>query len=149
MWSFLEKHFEEVLTAILVMFMASMVFFQVVMRYVFSLPTSWSDELAIYAMLWSVYISVAWAVRERAHIRVMNFVQLFPKKVEVALTIFSDFIWFIFSFSFFFLLDVSCNHLYHRDLFQAINLEGHLHYHNYNQSICDVVDDENQQSLIF
>ena len=72
MWRFLEKHFEEVLTGVLVMFMASMVFFQVIMRYVFSLPTSWSDELAIYAMLWSVYISVAWAVRERAHIRVMN-----------------------------------------------------------------------------
>ena len=80
MWNFIEKHFEEVLAGTLVMFMASMVFFQVVMRYVFSMPTSWSDELAIYAMLWSVYISVAWAVRERAHIRVMNFVELFPAK---------------------------------------------------------------------
>ena len=38
MWVFLEKHFEEVLTGVLVMFMASMVFFQVIMRYVFSLP---------------------------------------------------------------------------------------------------------------
>ena len=96
MWNFIEKHFEEVLAGTLVMFMASMVFFQVVMRYVFSMPTSWSDELAIYAMLWSVYISVAWAVRERDHIRVMNFVELFPKKVALGLTIFSDFIWFLF-----------------------------------------------------
>ena len=96
MWAFLEKHFEELLAGILVMFMASMVFFQVVMRYLFSMPTSWSDELAIYAMLWSVYISVAWAVRERAHIRVMNFVQLFPKKIAIFLTILSDFIWFLF-----------------------------------------------------
>ena len=54
------------------------------------------DELAIYAMLWSVYISVAWAVRERAHIRVMNFVEMFPKKVAVGLTMFSDLIWFVF-----------------------------------------------------
>ena len=96
MWAFLEKHFEELLAGILVMIMASMVFFQVVMRYLFSMPTSWSDELAIYAMLWSVYISVAWAVRERAHIRVMNFVQLFPKKIAIFLTILSDFIWFLF-----------------------------------------------------
>ena len=96
MWAFLEKHFEELLAGILVMFMASMVFFQVVMRYLFSMPTSWSDEIAIYAMLWSVYISVAWAVRERAHIRVMNFVQLFPKKIAIFLTILSDFIWFLF-----------------------------------------------------
>lgn len=96
MWAFLEKHFEELLAGILVMIMASLVFFQVVMRYLFSMPTSWSDELAIYAMLWSVYISVAWAVRERAHIRVMNFVQLFPKKIAIFLTILSDFIWFLF-----------------------------------------------------
>ena len=96
MWAFLEKHFEELLAGILVMTMASMVFFQVVMRYLFSMPTSWSDEIAIYAMLWSVYVSVAWAVRERAHIRVMNFVQLFPKKIAIFLTILSDFIWFLF-----------------------------------------------------
>jgi len=96
MWAFLEKHFEELLAGILVMIMASMVFFQVVMRYFFSMPTSWSDEIAIYAMLWSVYVSVAWAVRERAHIRVMNFVQLFPKKIAIFLTILSDFIWFLF-----------------------------------------------------
>jgi TRAP-type C4-dicarboxylate transport system permease small subunit len=95
-WNFLEKYFEEILAGTLVMFMASMVFFQVVMRYLFNMPTSWSDELAIYAMLWSVYISVAWAVRERAHIRVMNFVQLLPKKVAVGMTIFSDLIWFLF-----------------------------------------------------
>ena len=96
MWAFIEKHFEELLAGILVMIMASMVFFQVVMRYLFSMPTSWSDEIAIYAMLWSVYVSVAWAVRERAHIRVMNFVQLFPKKIAIFLTILSDFIWFLF-----------------------------------------------------
>ena len=96
MWAFLEKHFEELLAGILVMIMASMVFFQVVMRYLFSMPTSWSDEIAIYAMLWSVYVSVAWAVRERAHIRVMNFVYLFPKKIAIFLTILSDFIWFLF-----------------------------------------------------
>ncbi|MEK9708870.1 MAG: TRAP transporter small permease [Alphaproteobacteria bacterium] len=96
MWAFLEKHFEELLAGILVMVMASMVFFQVVMRYLFSMPTSWSDDIAIYARLWSVYVSVAWAVRERAHIRVMNFVQLFPKKIAIFLTILSDFIWFLF-----------------------------------------------------
>jgi len=84
------------LAGILVMIMASMVFFQVVMRYLFSMPTSWSDAIAIYAMLWSVYVSVAWAVRERAHIRVMNFVQLFPKKIAIFLTILSDFILFLF-----------------------------------------------------
>ena len=92
----LERHFEEILAGSCVLIMTFMVFFQVVMRYVFSMPTSWSDEIAIYAMLWSVYLSVSWAVRERAHIRVMNFINIFPKSVSLAITIFSDFIWLLF-----------------------------------------------------
>ena len=95
MWRFLERRTEELIAGFCVLFMMSMVFFQVVMRYVFNDPVSWSDELAQYAMLWSVYLSVSWAVRERAHIRVMNFINLFPKFYALGLTIFSDLIWFL------------------------------------------------------
>ena len=94
--TFLEKRLEEVIAGFGVVIMCIMVFFQVVMRYVFSLPTSWSDEIAQYCMLWSVYLSVSWAVRERAHIRVMNFINLFPLAFKNGLVVFSDFIWFIF-----------------------------------------------------
>ena len=92
----LEKRLEEVIAGVGVVIMCAMVFFQVVMRYVFSLPTSWSDEIAQYCMLWSVYLSVSWAVRERAHIRVMNFINLFPLAIKNGMVVFSDFIWFIF-----------------------------------------------------
>ena len=76
------------------MIMCAMVFLQVVLRYVFNEPLSWSDEIAQYMMLWSVYLSVSWAVRERAHIRVMNFINLFPRTISLWLTIFSDLVWF-------------------------------------------------------
>ena len=87
-FTFLERRLEEVLAGVGVVVMTIMVFFQVVMRYVFSLPTSWSDEIAQYCMLWSVYLSVSWAVRERAHIRVMNFINLFPLAVKNGLVVF-------------------------------------------------------------
>ncbi len=96
-WAFLERRAEEVIAGVCVVVMAILVFFQVVMRYVFEAPTSWSDEIAVYAMLWSVYISTSWAVRERAHIRVMNLIQLFPGKLSLGLTMFSDLIWFVFA----------------------------------------------------
>lgn len=96
-WRWLERHAEESLAGVCICVMTILVFFQVVMRYVFHKPTSWSDEIAIYAMLWSVYLSMSWAVRERAHIRVMNLINAFPKKVSLRLTIFSDAIWFAFS----------------------------------------------------
>ena len=96
MYAFLERHLEEVLAGACVLIMTGLVFLQVVMRYIFSAPMSWSDEIAVYAMLWSVYLSVSWAVRERAHIRVMNFIDLFPRAVALALVMFSDFLWFLF-----------------------------------------------------
>lgn len=97
LWTFVESRAEEVIAGICVVVMTVLVFLQVVMRYVFSAPMSWSDEIAVYAMLWSVYLSTSWAVRERAHIRVMNLVQMFPGKMTVAMTMFSDLIWFVFA----------------------------------------------------
>jgi len=91
-----DRHLEEWIAGVCVCVMAVLVFFQVVMRYVFEAPTSWSDEIAIYCMIWSVYISCAWAVRERAHIRVMNLIHLFPRAIATALTVLSDSIWLVF-----------------------------------------------------
>lgn len=96
-WVFLERRIEEVIAGVCVCVMTILIFFQVVMRYVFSSPVSWSDEIAVYAMLWSVYLSTAWAVRERAHIRVMNLIQMFPGKISTAMLVFSDLVWFGFA----------------------------------------------------
>ena len=49
--------------------MSTMVFAQVVMRYVFHAPMSWSDEIAVYCMVWSVYLSASWTVREQGPIK--------------------------------------------------------------------------------
>ena len=96
-WALLERRFEEIIAGVSVCVMTILVFFQVVMRYVFSSPVSWSDEIAVYAMLWSVYLSTSWAVRERAHIRVMNLIQIFPGKISTVMLVFSDLIWFVFA----------------------------------------------------
>ena len=94
---FLDAHFEEFVAGLGLCIMSLLVFAQVVMRYVFHAPMSWSDEIAVYCMLWSVYLSASWAVRERAHIRVMNLIQLFPAKIALWLTYLSDFTWLIFA----------------------------------------------------
>jgi len=95
MLRFLDRHFEELIAGIGLVIMSTMVFAQVVMRYLFQAPMSWSDEIAVYCMLWSVYLSASWAVRERAHIRVLNLIQLFPKPLSNWLIYLSDFIWLI------------------------------------------------------
>ena len=95
-WRWLERHFEECIAGTCLTIMSVLVFYQVVMRYAFHRPTSWSDEIAVYAMLWSVYLSCSWAVRERAHIRVMNLINLFGGKAHTVMVVFSDFVWFAF-----------------------------------------------------
>ena len=96
-WPFLERRTEEVIAGACIVVMTGLVFFQVVMRYVFHAPVSWSDEIAVYAMLWSVYLSTSWAVRERAHIRVMNLINLFPGTFRLVMTTLSDLVWFVFA----------------------------------------------------
>ena len=78
-YKILERRFEEAIAGVCVMIMCAMVFLHVVLRYVFNEPLSWSDEIAQYMMLWSVYLSVSWAVRERAHIPGNELHQSVPK----------------------------------------------------------------------
>jgi C4-dicarboxylate transporter DctQ subunit len=91
---FLDRYFEEAVAGFGLVVMSTMVFAQVVMRYVFHAPMSWSDEIAVYCLVWSVYLSASWCVRERAHIRVMNLIRAFPHPVSLWLTYLSDLIWF-------------------------------------------------------
>ncbi len=89
----LDRRFEETACAVLLSVMGAMIFLQVIMRYVFSNPLSWTDEIAVYCMVWSVYLGGALAVRERAHIRVLNGILAFGGRVSLALVVFSDALW--------------------------------------------------------
>lgn len=97
MFDFLERRLEEIIAGVCVVIMCGMVFLHVVMRYFFNEPISWSDEIAQYMMLWSVYMSISWATRERAHIRVLNFVNMFPREISTIMVVISDLIWLTFS----------------------------------------------------
>lgn len=43
---------------------------QVIARYIFNSPFSWSEELARFAMIWLTFISAAWVTSEGGHIKV-------------------------------------------------------------------------------
>lgn len=91
--SLLDRYLEEVLCAILIVGMLCSIFLQVVLRYVFESPVSWSDEIAIYCLIGTVYFGASLAVRERAHIRLMVFVQLFPRPYDLMLFLVGEAIW--------------------------------------------------------
>lgn len=66
---------------IMMMAIAGLTFYQVIMRYVFSSASSWSEELIRFIFIWCSFIAAAVGVREGIHIGINIFVNLLPRKV--------------------------------------------------------------------
>jgi TRAP-type C4-dicarboxylate transport system permease small subunit len=63
-------------------------FLQVVARYVFDIPLSWSEEAARYLLIWLAMIGSAMALRTKGHIQIETFVNLMPSRVQTMLRFF-------------------------------------------------------------
>jgi C4-dicarboxylate transporter DctM subunit len=92
----LERYFEEALCTVCLAMMASCVMLQVVLRVFFDNAVPWAEEIAVYSMVFAVYLGASMAVREGAHIRVMLLVNLFSKRIQTICLIIADTIWFAF-----------------------------------------------------
>jgi len=76
--------FEENLLYMSLVFSVTLIFVQVVMRYVFSNSLSWSEEVARYVFIWQTWIGASYAVRKKRHLRVEALVDIFhgmPRKI--------------------------------------------------------------------
>lgn len=78
----LDRIFQAVLGAacvLLFVVMTTAVGGQVVMRYVFNSPLSWSEELARYSMVWLAMLAAALCARLGQHIAVRGLIPLPPR----------------------------------------------------------------------
>lgn len=89
----LDERFEEVVCGACLAAMASCIFLQVIMRYVFSAASAWAEELAVYSMVGAVYLGASLAAREQAHIRIGMITRLFPKTIQTILLVLADLLW--------------------------------------------------------
>lgn len=55
---------------IMVVLIASLMFYEVVARYVFLAPTGWSQDIAVTAQVWFTYLGMAYVLRHREMIRI-------------------------------------------------------------------------------
>ena len=60
---------------------------QVIMRYVFSRPLTWSDEAARFIFVYVSFIGISYAYRQKGHIRMEVVVNLFPQAVRRGLEV--------------------------------------------------------------
>lgn len=91
------KYIEEYISAILFAFMVILIFLQVLFRFIFNFPLSWTEESARYIMIILVYLSAVSAVKQERHLRVQAIQMLLPDSIAFILWILSNLIWFGFN----------------------------------------------------
>ncbi len=92
----LDKYFEEGLSAILLAAMSIVVLLQIILKW-FHMPLSWSEEMARYMFIWLIYISSAYAVKKRTHIKVEIISLLLKEKGNFVLDVLADVAFLVFA----------------------------------------------------
>lgn len=72
-------HLEEAILTVVMSAMTIAVTAQIVLRYIFSLPLDWSEELARFSFVWCIYMGASLAVVRRKHLKIDAALFLFPK----------------------------------------------------------------------
>ena len=75
-------------SGLLLMTIASAVFYAVLMRYVFNEPPLWADEAPRAFFLWMTYLGIAVATKRGQNIRVTHFIDQFSPKPRLILELF-------------------------------------------------------------
>ena len=83
---------------ILLSIFTTILFIQVIMRYVFNNSLSWSEELARYLFIWLVFIGISFGAKQMKHLKIDAFLNLVPKKGRPYVVILADVIVLVFSF---------------------------------------------------
>lgn len=91
-----DKYFEEVLCFIGLSLVAICVFLQFLTRFLFGSGMAWPEEVAVYGMVWAMYLGGCLGVREKGHMRILIGVQRLPRRMSIAVMIFADLAWFAF-----------------------------------------------------
>lgn len=73
---------EAVVLISIVMIMTTVIFLQVVYRYILTQPLYWSEELARYLFVWLSIIGATLALQKRGHFRLDILFRALPKQVK-------------------------------------------------------------------
>ena len=93
--NFLDKYLEESVAICLVILMTIIITAQVIFRYC-SIQVPWTEEIARYMFVWTIYLGCTAAIKHRKHLKIDAVQLLFNDKVNFVLDIVSNAVFFIF-----------------------------------------------------
>lgn len=71
--------------------------YQIVTRYVFSAPSTMSEELLTYMFTWMALLAAAYVFGKRDHMRMSFFAEKFPERTQIMISIISEVIVIVFT----------------------------------------------------
>ena len=92
-----DKNGERYLLLVFYAFVVTVIFIEVIRRFVFQYSSIWGEETARYAFIYLVWIGAAAAVKDRAHIRIDIIFKFLPDKAIAILYLLGDVITLIFA----------------------------------------------------
>ena len=93
----LDKNFEDVVCGFLLVCIMTMLFAQVIIRFIFGYGLTMSEELCRFMFLYLVYFAASLVALKGAHIRVTAHIRLMPRTMQLLLLFVSDIIWVVFN----------------------------------------------------
>lgn len=81
-WSRLYAAFEDLVSGACLALGLTLVLYGVIMRYIFSSPVYWVDEISTYLVVWGAILGWAVAERDRRHIRVSLLFDRLPPRAR-------------------------------------------------------------------
>ncbi len=94
---FLDDHFEEYVLIASFFVTVTVIFVQVVARYIFHNSLSWSEELARYIFVWQIWLGAAYAAKIDKHINITVAREKLPQKLQVIIEVFVYLLWIAFT----------------------------------------------------
>lgn len=92
-----DRHGERWLLLVFYAFVVSVIFVEVVRRFVFQYSSIWGEETARYAFIYLVWIGAAAAVKDRAHIRIDIIFKFLPSRGVAFLYLLGDVVTLLFA----------------------------------------------------
>jgi len=86
-------------TMIIIVFIVSVMFYEVLSRYIFEKPTLWANELSLWMAAFIFLFSGLYAMQQRSHIRIYVIYDLFPRWMQKAADTLSVFLLWVFTVS--------------------------------------------------
>ena len=81
------RHPLESFLCVLISALSIITFSQVVARYVFEAPLSWSEELARFLLLWLAMLSSAYAFKIKSHFALQFVTKIVPNKIQKLISV--------------------------------------------------------------